>query len=138
MASGLASLGKGRTVSTLVWLSHATSSAVGGTLMMLALWLALTPARTLLPALALEGTTSFAVLTCILIDSGLTDAPKRRQVPQGWFARYGPTRSFSAYGAILGLALFTPITSAVVYGVFFAGATWLGLGGALVLGCVLG
>lgn len=91
----------------------------GGTAMATILWVAATPLRTLIAGHATRALLIAVLGACVLFDLGLARLPEsKRQVPQEWLRRYGPTKSFAAYGAVLGAGLLTPVPSAVVYAVF--------------------
>jgi hypothetical protein len=124
MALGLASLGEGRNRSLArgsATLLHLAAGALGGAVMALAVWLALTPARTLFPGPTARLLVAGALALFLIGDVRGKPLREKSQVPQQWLPRYGPSRAFAAYGAILGFGLFTPIPSFVVYSVFLVG-----------------
>lgn len=142
MALGLTSLGGGsssflRRSST--WFAHELGGMAGGAAMATTLWFAATPLRTLIAGDATRALLIALLAACVLFDLGLTRLPEsKRQVPQEWLQRYGPTKSFAAYGAVLGAGLLTPVPSAVVYAVFVLCGFAKLLGTAIVAGAVFG
>lgn len=141
MAHGVGSLVKGESEGKrcAVLTAHVTGGLAGGALAGTMIWLALTPPRTFLPRSVTTGLAFAFASWAVAVDLHLFrfELPGR-QVPATWLRRYGPTRSYAAYGALLGSGLLTNINYAVVPVVFAASGLLLPLLGATAAGAGFG
>lgn len=142
MILGLTALGEGRTplrTRISMSLAHAAGGMAGGALTAAAVWLALTPLRTLLPPSVGVVAMAAVCIAALAADLGLWLVRSRMpQVPQTWLARFGPARAYGSYGAVLGAAFATPHPYAVVYPLFLAMALFVPLPVALACGVLFG
>jgi hypothetical protein len=142
MVLGIAGLGEARSlfrVGGRMAAAHAMCGAVGGALVVAALWLLVTPLRTLPPAWARAALVAGIAIACAAADLGLLELPRqRRQVPQRWYRRYGAVRSYGLYGLWLGGALGTNITYMCEVALFAGAALTLPLPLAALAGAVFG
>jgi hypothetical protein len=119
-------------------MAHAVGGALGGALSVLAVWLLMTPVRTLLPSRLHPVFVLLVFCAAILIDLKLIRGPRGRQVPQQWYRRFGGSRSYFFYGLALGTVLGTYVPYASAY-VFFARASLTsGITQVLLAGATLG
>jgi hypothetical protein len=102
-------------------LAHLAGGVAGGLVAAEVAWLVMTPVRTLLPlpivAFFLAGLGTVGVL----MDAGFLGPPRRvGQVPKSWYGRWGPVRSYAAYGLSLGAGWITAAPFAATYVCFAA------------------
>lgn len=101
-----------------VALSHLTGGAVGGAVTAAALWLLATPLRTLLPQPAVRAITVIVALIAFCSDLRLLRLPSvHRQLPRTWVHRFGESRLYLLYGAVLGTGLLTFAPYALTFAV---------------------
>lgn len=102
-------------------------------------WLLFTPLRTIPPEPVAFVIFLGIAAASVLAELNLMPMPRQaRQVPQWWYARYGPTRSYALYGLWLGAGLATNITYTVEFVVFASAALLLSLPQALIVGLAFG
>ena len=123
MIHGISSLVQGgsRAQAGKTVLAHLAGGLAGGLVAAGAVWLFMTPVRTLvrsaLVAFVLAGLGAIGVLR----DSGLLGPPLPvGQVPKSWYGRWGPIRSYAAYGLSLGAGMITVAPFAATYVCFAA------------------
>lgn len=105
-------------------LAHLTGGAVGGAGTAAGLWLLATPLRTLLPQPAAPALTVIVALIAFSSDLGLLRLPSvHRQLPRTWTHRFGNSRLYLLYGAVLGTGLLT----SAAYSLTFAVLAYLSL-----------
>lgn len=120
-------------------IGHTAGGALGGLVMAATLWLLLTPLRTFAPMAAQVGLLVALAVAAALADFGVINPPRqRRQVPQSWFGRYGPVRSYALYGLWLGAALGTNLTYMVELVVLVGSALLLPVQETMIVGAVFG
>jgi hypothetical protein len=79
-------------------------------------WMVLTPVRTLMPPAAVAFVLAGIGAIGVLRDAGLLGPPLFiGQVPKSWYGRWGPIRSYAAYGLSLGAGLITVAPFAATY-----------------------
>lgn len=141
MAHGVGFLGQGASTwrrGTTIGV-HVAAAAVGGLMTAAAVWIVLTPVRTLLPDSAVVAVLVAAMLCAALIDLGILQWQlPGHQVPQTWLARHGALRAYAMYGALLGSGLATYVNYAVVLGVFAIVGCTLSLSAAVATGALFG
>jgi hypothetical protein len=104
-----------------------------------AVWLLVTPFRTLLPSIALLAFLAPFALAAALSDLGHVELPRQqRQVPQSWYGRHGPIGSYVRYGLGLGAGLATNVTYAAEYTVFLGAGLLLPIASAVIVGALFG
>jgi hypothetical protein len=142
MILGIASLGEGeRPIEQRLrlWVAHSVGGTVGGALAALLIWLVLTPVRTMLPGVVGLVLVSLVAAYAVLADLGKVRFRRpSTQVPQTWYARYGPERAYFFYGGALGAGLVTYVPYGLAYSVFAALGLLLPLPAALAAGALFG
>jgi hypothetical protein len=142
MIGGIASLVQGerrRKLGVSMWLAHTGLGITGGVGMAALVWLLLTPLRTIPPEPVVIAIFLGISAAAVLAELNLIPMPRQaRQVPQWWYGRYGPTRSYALYGLWLGAGLATNVTYTLEFVIFAAAGLLLPLPQALVVGLAFG
>lgn len=119
--------------------AHTIGGAAGGVIGVGVIWLVASPARTLLPLGVREGAVALVALVACLVELRVVHiGGHQKQVNAHWYRRYGPTRSYAAYGLMLGSAIATLRPFSFVYPAFAATALLVPFKGALLCGAVFG
>ena len=125
MILGIAAFGRGSELRRDAWHAigraqlaalHVVGGALGGTACMAAVWFLFAPVR-LLAGQKVQIAFALAVAAAAAArDLGwLKWTGSSHQVPKAWLRRYGPRQAFIAYGAVLGMGIFTFGSASLIF-----------------------
>lgn len=121
MVSGLISPGGGDTQrdssdSSAAAAAHVLAATVAGAATVSIAWFFGGLLRAAMPLEARVGLVGVAFVWAIAIDAGVVRMPGGQgQVPQGWWSRHGPVKSYLLYGLALGTGVGTKVNYAFTY-----------------------
>lgn len=118
---------------------HVAGGVAGGVVAGAAVWFATAFVRGVIPESARIGAAVAICAWAATTDSGFLRVPTgERQVPQGWFRRYGLRRSYMYYGLTLGAVYLTKVNHAFAFAFLAVVGLVLPLPAALLGGACLG
>jgi hypothetical protein len=118
--TGLGEIGeRNRALRAKMAVGHVAGAVTAGAAMAMALWLLLTPIRTLLPPLISPLFVATTAVLAIAVDLGIVRQTHRLgQVPREYFRKWGSAKAYTLYGLRFGAGFTTLVPYAATYTLF--------------------